>query len=287
MSELYSVSVSKVDGADVSFDVTVVHPDAGPVPDCFFFALQLVYDPIDPYSYGEEAAVRDCSLAKEMDLNDYLSPAWVRKNARGFVASVRVEDQENHPPPDYEDPRYESFWEDGESSWATLHVSMTHPAWAQHLRAGMSWDTAAYGDSSEPWTRPPRRPGDRAGVRSNDPMAGMKAGAKSADNAWMLEDAQVDTFTLPLHGPSHYETTHKLRGDALSVDALRALLGQPVLFKQKGGRLEAMTLVAVRDDGGISLYYESEGSSGGTGCGLERIGWIGRAWYVEKRWVEE
>ncbi len=286
MSELYSVSVSRVDGADVAFDVTVVHPDAGPVPDCFFFALQLVYDPIDPYSYGEEPAVRDCALAKEMDLTDYLSPPWVRTNARGFVASVRVEDQENHPPPDWEDPRYETFWEGDESSWATLHVTMTHPAWAEHLREGMSWDTAAYGDSSEPWTRPPRRPGDRTRVRSADPMEGMKRGAKNDDNAWMLEDAQVSEFTLPLHGPANYEVAERLEGDAVTVEALRALLGEPVLMQERGGRLEARSLVGVTDDGVVSTYYESDGSSGGGGTGRDGIEWIGRAWFVRREWVD-
>lgn len=286
MSELYSVTVRKVDGANVSFRVTVVHPDAGPVPDDAFFALQVVYDPIDPYNHGKDPKVGGCALAQEMDLNDYLSPPWVRANALGFVASVRVVDGKNHPPPSYDDDGYEAFWERGETSRATLHVTMTHPAWAEHLRPGMSWSTAAYGDRVDPWTRPPRRPGDRRRVRSDDPMEGMRPGAKNDDNAWMLESAQVSEFTLPLHGPSNYEVAERLEGDAMTVEALRALLGEPVLVQERGGRLEARALVAVADDGAVSTYYESDGSSGGGTTGRDGIAWIGRAWFVRREWVD-
>ena len=96
----------------------------------------------------------------------------------------------------------------------------------------------------------------------------------------MLEDAQVDTFVLPLHGPRRYDAD-KLQGEALTIEAVRELLGQPVLVQNTGARLESGTLVRATDEGWLSIYAESDGSKGCSGTSLDGIDWIGRAWLLE------
>lgn len=291
MSELYSVSVVRVEADTVDLDVTVVHPDAGGVPDDCTFALRMLWDPIDEYSYGKEPAVKNSPLAKEMDLDAYLNEDFIDENAQGFIKSVRYVSEENHPPPYWGDEGDEEFWDSDQRSSAVIRIQVTHPGWISHMRVGMSWDTAGYGTGDgEPWDeRPTRYPGDYIEQISDDPMAGMRQDKVSDKNKNMFEDAQVTEYILPTFGAKQYTTNdQELRGEAITIERVRALLGQPVLAQGRY-RLEIGTLINVNDQGWLSIYHEASGggSYGSSGASLDEIEYIGRAWYVERIPVDE
>lgn len=251
MSELYSVSVVRVEGDTVDLDVTVVHPDAGAVPDDCTFALRMIWDPIDEYSYGKEPAVKNSPLAKEMDLDSYINEDFIDENAQGFIKHVHYVSEENHPPPRWNDSNYEEFWDSDQSSSAVIRIQATHPGWLSHLRVGMCWDTAGDGTGDgAPWDdRPTRYPGDYIEQVSDDPMAGMRQGEVSDKNKSMFEDAQVTEYVLPCFGAKQYSTKdQEMRGEAITVERVRALLGQPVLI-QGDYRLEIGALINVNDEG--------------------------------------
>ena len=291
MSELYSVTVAEVTDEHVDLAVTVVHPDAGAVPDDLSFAFRILYDPFIDYSLNEKPPVVGAPLGKEMDLDDYLEEGFIAMNAAGFVASSTLIGEENHPPPYYGDEGYEEFWENGGPSTATLRVVPTHPGWIAHLEAGMSWDTAAYGtwDAVSWGDRPTRRPGDRVEQVSDDPMEGMHTRAKGDERmkSYVVEHLERDEYVLTTFGPSHYVAKEPLVGDALTVEALRGLLGEPVKVVGGWNGQSAGTLIQVDDHGNCTIYEESSGSYGTSGLGLSDIESIGRAWYMQRVAVED
>lgn len=288
MSELYSVSVHEVTDDYVELDVSVVHPDAGGVSEGVCFALSLVADPLDAYNYGREEHVKSSPLFSEIDLDSYLSEDFIRSNARGFIAASEIVREENHPPPYWGDENYESFWEGDEVSWARLRITPTHPGWIAHLREGMSWDTAAYDcGGALSWDRPTRYPGDKVKQVSDDPMAGMRRDSKNPSNASMLGNASVKEFILPNEGSMSYTVKEKLEGEALTADAIKALLGEPVLVQVKNARLEVGTVIRADDEGSFTIYSARDGSQSSSGYSPSSVEWMGRAYYLETFWVDE
>ena len=288
MSDLYSVSVSTVTDEYVEFAVSVVHPDAGPVSEGLCFALSLLADPLDEYSYGREEHVRNSPLFSEIDLESYLSEDFIRSNACGFVASSEIVGGENHPPPSWGDENYEEFWDGGTDCWAMLRITPTHPGWIAHLREGMCWDTAAYDCYGEiPWDRPTRYPGDKVKQVTDDPMMGMREETRNSHNAGMLRKGCVTEFILPNEGAKSYTAKEKLEGDAITPEAIQALLGEPVLVQTSGGRLEIGALVQADDKGGFTVYSAHGGSQSSRGLSPDSVDWIGRAYYLETFWVDD
>lgn len=288
MSDLYDVSVATVTDKYVELDVTVVHPDAGGVSEGLCFALSLLADPLDEYVCGREEHVRNSPLFDEIDLDSYLSEEFIRSNARGFVASSKIVESENHPPPYWGDDNYDSFWQGDESSWARLRITPTHPGWIAHLREGMSWDTAAYDCGNPlPWDRPTRYPGDKVKQVTDDPMQGMRSETKNPNNSSMLSDATVKEFILPNEGSKSYTVKEKLEGDAITPAAIKALLGEPVLVQGSGGRLEIGALVRADDEGSFTIYSARDGSQSSRGFSPSSVDWMGRAYFLETFWVDE
>lgn len=292
MSELYSVHVVRVQDDEVDLDVSVVHPDAGDVPEDKCFALRVLWDPINGYQYGREPAVQSSPLAREMDLDAYLDESFIHQNAQGFIQEVRYISEENHPPPSCGEPGYEEFWDSDLRASAVIRIKVTHPGWLSHMRVGMSWDTAAYGsgDGASWRDRPKRTPGDYIEQISDDPMQGMTQGYVTDKNLRMFEHAQVTQYILPLFGAKQYTTKgQELRGEQLTPAQLEPLLGLPVLVQTRY-RLEIGALIGINHDGGwISIYHEAQGggSYGTHGASLNEIEYIGRAWHVARISVHE
>ncbi len=286
MSELYAITIASVTSGYADLDVTVVHPDAGPVPDDLTFALRALFGPFIEYSLQNEPPVSGAPLGREMDLDDYLEESFISANAAGFVTSSEIIAEENHPPPLYGDEGYEVFWDSDVRATATLRITPTHPAWIAHLEAGMSWDTAGYGTyDAAPWgDRPTRRPGDRVEEISDDPMEGMHTRGADEERmkSYVAEHLERSEYVLTTFGPSQYTTKEALSGDDLTVEALRELLGEPVKVLGGWNGHQVGTLLEVSDDGWCLVYAETSGSYGTTGLGIDDIESIGRAWFMRR-----
>jgi hypothetical protein len=191
----------------------------------------LIYDPMWKSRFSDFAQyphVPQCALAQAMDQDDYLNPDWLNKNARAFISKVtKTKD--------------------------ALEIEPTHPAWIEHLRVGMSWDTAAYvgGPGLPAAVRVPVAPST---THSKDPAAGFRVGPPK-DNSYKLPGAFI-----PLYGAKQYLADPIIDDLAKMKAETKTMLGEPVLIVPKSGPSEIGTLVEHRGDS-IFLYYET--SSGG------------------------
>lgn len=288
MSSLYDVAVAELGENHVDFDVTVVHPDAGEVPDDATFAFRILYDPIHRYPYQDQPEVKGSPLAAEMDLRDYLNESFIQENARGFIASSEYVSEENHPPPYWGDEGYQEFWDSEQRSVARIRVTVTHPGWLAHLSVGQSWDTAAYGTyDATAWEGPTRRPGDRVVEISEDPMEGMRTRSRDRRMREYAKDLVLDTYVIPVLGVGHYITKDALCGEGITVEAVRELLGCPVLVVGGWRGREVGMLASVSDEGHIQVYNESGGGYGTSGMSLGDLESIGRAWYMRRVSIDE
>lgn len=251
MSELFAVRVVEVSPGSAKLAVRSVHPDSGPPAPTATFALQLVYDPILNSAYSDFKAFRHLQtapLASAMDVEAYLDSDWMRKNARAFVAKARV-------------------------SKGVLEVWPTHPAWIEHLRKGMSWETAAYdigpGEPAKPQS--PAPPG-AVSVRSQDPAEGFRRGKPK------YPEIKLKGVFIALHGASHYIADPVVKKPDEMAKAAKELIGQPLLLVQKRGPVEIGSLVKLLPNG-VYIYRErSNGGYGLRGYHYEDLKSIGRAW---------
>lgn len=253
MSELFAVTVEAVSEESARLAVRSVHPDSGPVAPTATFALMLMYDPIMSsgyYAFRDHAHLESSALARAMDREDYLDADWVKANARAFVAKAKVVK-------------------------GTLEIWPTHPAWIEHLRKGMAWETAAY-DAGPGKPAKPRvpTPPDEPVTRSQEPHAGFRVG-EPKDSSFRLKEAFI-----PLHGPNRY-VADPLHEDPITMrDAARDMLGQPLLLVPLRGPSHVGTLVELRTDG-MFIYGESGTGWGGQAHDFAELRSMGRAWLKE------
>ncbi len=251
MSELFAVRVVEVSPGSAKLAVRSVHPDSGPPAPTATFALQLIYDPILNAAYSDFKAFRHLQtapLASVMDVEAYLDPDWMRKNARAFVAKAKV-------------------------SKGVLEVWPTHPAWLEHLRKGMSWDTAAYdigpGEPAKP--RTPAPPGAVA-VRSQDPAEGFRRGKPK------YPEIKLKGVFIALHGANHYIADPVVKKPDEMAKAAKQLIGQPLLLVQKRGPVEIGSLVKLLPNG-VYIYRETAGGYGLRSYDYADLKSLGRAWF--------
>jgi len=141
-SDLYTVAVESVTGAVARVRVTIVHPDIFVLPTSLTFGLQLLVDPVHDWLLG--GALKGSPLASEVSVKQILNERWVRANARRFVASLELLSTAHYPPPGYDDPAYEDFWDGEERPGGSYHLTATEPKWLAHLSPGMGWETTSY-----------------------------------------------------------------------------------------------------------------------------------------------
>jgi hypothetical protein len=253
MSELFAVKVTDVTATSASLEVDSVHPDSGPPAATATFALMLLYDPIINSGYSafrRYTHLESSPLAQAMDRDNYLDSRWVPANARAFVARAKV-------------------------SRGTLQIWPTHPAWIEHLRPGMTWNTAAY--NGGPGVAVAPRAPKPASIyrRSSDPAAGFRIGAPHD------EDSPLKQAFIPLHGPNRYLADPVLTDPAAMEAAARSLVGQPVLVVPHRGPTEVGTIAEVRP-GGIYVYSESQFGWGSSSFSFSDLRALGRAFLNEE-----
>ncbi|SEG83621.1 hypothetical protein SAMN05216223_114118 [Actinacidiphila yanglinensis] len=168
MSDLWHVSVRRIEGDRVELLVAAVHPDAGPLPATKPFALRLLADAARVWPGAEE-------LVGGIDLNGgdpYGADVEPARRARRVLAEVALTDERNVPfdeaaarrriedalrerglSPDDEagwnaafGAEWGGLWSDPDRvpSWV-LDIRFADPAALAGLRPGLEWDSAAYG----------------------------------------------------------------------------------------------------------------------------------------------
>ncbi|RYZ44080.1 MAG: hypothetical protein EOO71_01000 [Myxococcaceae bacterium] len=159
MSDLFAIRVYSVTPKVVRLSVTRWHPDVKQPSTNAVFALMLMYDPIERSTHLEFKKYRhlaDSAFAREVRADGGFSGNWMDANAQAFVAKVK-------------------------RIGSSLEIHLTHPAWGEHLRRGMSWRTTAYdagpGLPAEP--RAPRAQQAAATASKQTPKTGS-AGVKKA-----------------------------------------------------------------------------------------------------------
>jgi hypothetical protein len=254
MSDLFAVSVKAVSKKSAKLAVESVHPDSGPVQATSTFALMLVYDPIGMSGYSEMEAyhhLETAPLAAEMDRDNYVDSKWLIKNANAFIAKTTV-------------------------TKGVLEVWPTHPAWIEHLRVGMAWETTAY--SNGPGDKAaPRAPSNKVTTHSKDKAEGFRLGTPQAD----LNGETPKPAYIPLFGATRYVADPVLTDPKAIAAALASLTNEPVFVVPKRGPSEVGALMQPRSEEGrvwFHLYREVGGGYSYVGVNLEDVKSIGRAW---------
>lgn len=114
-SDLYRVKAVSKKGTTAVFDVKVIHPDISTIPEDRSFALMLLREAAD-----------DSLLAREVTIDDMTDKAWVKKYASGFIPSVALTTRGNS------------------AKRGRLTITVSEPAWLDHVEPGESFDTAAF-----------------------------------------------------------------------------------------------------------------------------------------------
>ncbi|MCY1013679.1 hypothetical protein OV079_50760 [Nannocystis pusilla] len=114
-SDLYRVKVVSKKAATAVFDVKVIHPDISTIPEDRSFALMLLRE-----------AAKDSLLAREVATADKTDKTWLKKYASGFIPSVALKCTGNS------------------AKRGRLTVTVSDPAWIDHVKPGESFDTAAF-----------------------------------------------------------------------------------------------------------------------------------------------
>lgn len=248
---MFDVAVETVTATSARLAVLSCHPDSGPPQATSTFALMLVFDPIRKSGSREMARyehLASAPLAAEMDVNNYLDPAWMRANAKAYIARTkRTKD--------------------------VLEVWPTDPAWIAHLREGMAWDTAAY--SSGPGAKvPARTPTPRGVARSQRRDEGFRIGKPTMTGS-RVRMAYFACFgaTRYVADPVH-DTPEAIRA------AIMKLAGEPVLVVPKRGPTEIGTLLAptLEHGGQFFLYHETASGHDYHSVDVDELTSLGRAW---------
>ncbi|MCY1054627.1 hypothetical protein [Nannocystis sp. SCPEA4] len=114
-SDLYRVKVVSKKTTTAVFDVKVIHPDISTIPEDRSFALMFLREAAD-----------DSLLAREVTTDDMTDKAWLKKYASGFIQSV-------------------GLTLTGKSAKrGRFTVTVSDPAWLDHVEPGESFDTAAF-----------------------------------------------------------------------------------------------------------------------------------------------
>ena len=265
MSALFHVRVRSVNQARVTFDVTSVHPDSGPVPKSATFALMLLSDPL-------RRASGKAALAQEIDDKSILDARWLDQNARAFISTTSKKGK-------------------------AFVVCATDAAWVSHIKPGTHWDTAAY-DAGPGKPAPPRTPRKSVKGHSDDPDEGFRKERLKPLPWRRAEHGGVSRARLPsamfaIYPPARYVADPRLKDPAKMRAFVRNAVGDPILMKLK--RRPPKIVVPVTPpktsvhqfyapQGGYRYARKSEfygiGSSvdGASLVEFDDIEWLGRPW---------
>jgi hypothetical protein len=158
-SDLYRVRATDKTERSVMLEVKVMHPDANHLPEDPSGALMLLLDDAPGTSV----------LAQEVSVDDAMDDVWLQKYVRGFVSSVQVTIEsgtagygdDESPPDDETEAEEEARLERRRASWlkGRYAISVTDPAWVEHLAVGKEWDSRAFAAGYDYDDCAPIRPG--------------------------------------------------------------------------------------------------------------------------------
>lgn len=156
MSVNYIVRVLAVEGNRLTCRVNATY-HGEPIPPSRTLAFRFIWEPWEQLCGGgtghlPEGAVvtldearergRRAPLMRVLAGKDLRDDDWSRANADQFIFCVGVTDRLNYP-----DPALELYL-DSALSQATFNISVTDPAWLEHLEPRMEWDTFGYDHDS-------------------------------------------------------------------------------------------------------------------------------------------
>jgi hypothetical protein len=170
-----------------------------------------------------------------------------------------------------------------------LRIGVHDVSWIEHIETGQRVETASYDmGPAEEWSASPLTPADFAVTTAsdseqNDPTAGMfRLGSELFPR--FVPNHAPRTLLVPYHGRSRYEVFNELRGEALTVKNLEALVGQPVVVNASN----MGTIVDVKPDRIVEFHWSPDSYGAGEYLlsKLESVGLLrfkgGRAKSVDK-----
>ncbi len=148
MSELWYVKVEKKEDTDLTLKVYTIHPDAGSTPASKEFILALIAGPAYDlkFDYLPEKIVSkrvpNCPLGELIPFEESYIEESLTKYVDKVIKEVKPVRAVNFPWPSEEEYEDEEF--EGPYPCVTFEIKVTSPKYIEHLKPGMSFDSAAY-----------------------------------------------------------------------------------------------------------------------------------------------
>lgn len=137
MSELYHVQCVKKENNEVILKVYIVHADESEFYAKKNFALQLIWQPANPY-LGV-----DFPIGKEISFEQFMDVEWINKHCKEFIRSVEITAIKNYPVPD--GLSFKNAMERlNELPMAEFKIIVTDMKWLDQIESGQVWKSAAY-----------------------------------------------------------------------------------------------------------------------------------------------
>lgn len=231
MSSLYEVGVIQRQESKIQISVQVIHPDSNYINASPGFALMLLYRNVN----------NDSPIKKEVDFDDTLDESWMRENARAFIQSVDLKMGKPN----------KRGWKNG-----VLDITVTHPAWLEHLKDMNYWDSAAFDPAREYDACEPRFP-----IKDETPVAPSDLTSKEGFMPiwkYMIPDYLLktpkDILWFPTLGEKYYKDSNMMITD----------LSDENLQKWEG--------TLVRTTKSFGILYKRETDWGIISCGQGSMG---------------
>lgn len=138
MPALTKIEVIEKEDRSVVLRILIIHPDETEFYEEQNYALQLLWEAGDP-----RLGIK-CSLTQAISYEQIRDKAWVVVEVMEYIEKSKITSTKNYPPPaDISNEDYENINEEKIPS-ALLSITVTDKKWIEHLRVGLSWESAAY-----------------------------------------------------------------------------------------------------------------------------------------------
>ncbi|MFI5914345.1 hypothetical protein [Dactylosporangium sp. NPDC051541] len=223
-SELHSVKVLEKYDRTVTLGVEVVNPGQDELSENLSFALMVLREGTDGHP--------DAPLAVEVGFRDTLDEDWLQLYTRGFIESVRSMPERS------------------------LTVTVTDPAWIEHLRPGVEFAGRAFAAASDFDECEPIHPG------RTDPDAPVPEAFISVPGALWTAGGLPAAVRASAYSAGAYHAPD-LRTGTLSAADLTDLDGAVVLYQESGDDVPEVGLLALDGDS-MAIHFVHPGVHGTT-----------------------
>ena len=183
MAELYEIQVLKLGKTKITLNIEVVERDSMEIPASPGFALSLLYDNV----------AKDCKLAEFVDFDDLSNSDWAKKNANGYIKSVKVT-LHNKPSDEILADDNNVYWET-KSNWlkGKMEIEVTDAEWLEHMSEDDEWESASFDPSMEyDECKPFKIQKPKASAKGNDEHPGLMPIWKyMADNLLLKSEHEI------------------------------------------------------------------------------------------------